>query len=236
MKTHAYADVFPMMGREDSERLVEDIRRRGFDKRFPIVTYEGMILDGRNRWECVSRLREALSAGDAELPEGVDIEPSIVEYEGGDPLGFVISANLSRRHLNASQRALVAERLATMRQGERTDLGSNEPRLSVDDAASLLNVGRETVKRAREVKRSAPDLVPAVERGEMSVSRAAKVARERKPPKKPPTNAKKPDTKTIADFVDERGLLAWVAGKDAKARARVATSLRSLAERLESRK
>lgn len=37
-----------------------------------------------------------------------------------------------------SQRAVIASKLANMRQGERTDLGSIEPRLSLEQAAELL--------------------------------------------------------------------------------------------------
>ena len=69
-------------------------------------------------------------------------------FVGDDPLGFVVSVNLRRRHLDDSQRALVAAKLANMRQGERTDL---EPRpklskVSQAEAAKKLNVSRTSVQ------------------------------------------------------------------------------------------
>lgn len=48
---------------------------------------------------------------------------------------------------------------------------------SQDKAAALLNVGRASVQRAREVQeKGAPELVAAVERGDISVSKAASIA------------------------------------------------------------
>ncbi len=71
------------------------------------------------------------------------------------------------------------ERLATMGQGRpETDIASIEA-MSQPKAAEMLNVGRATVQRAREVLDSGtPDLVKAVERGEMKVSSAAIVAKQ----------------------------------------------------------
>ena len=40
-----------------------------------------------------------------------------VEFAGNDPVAFVISANLRRRHLDESQRATVAARMANLEHG-----------------------------------------------------------------------------------------------------------------------
>ena len=87
---------------------------------------------------------------------GVEIETrefGSLPGDGSDPLAFVVSTNLHRRHLTESQRASVAARLANMRQGARTD---REPRanlheVSTSSAAEMLNVSERSVKSARKV-------------------------------------------------------------------------------------
>jgi DNA-binding transcriptional regulator YiaG len=89
----------------------------------------------------------------------------------------LVSLNLHRRHLNESQRAMVAAKIATMRQGERTDLPSIDGRLSQPQAATLLNVSKPTVERASKVvKHGDKKLIADVESGEVTVSAAAKIA------------------------------------------------------------
>lgn len=89
---------------------------------------------------------------------------------------FVVSLNLHRRHLDESQRALVADRLTTLRRGERADR-SIDPSITQAEAAELLNVSIPSVKRARQVNANgAPELVAAVESGKVSVSAAAAAA------------------------------------------------------------
>lgn len=68
----------------------------------------GQILDGRNR------MRAATAAG---------VQCPMMLFTGPAPMAFVISANLRRRHMDESPRAMVAAKLANMRQGARTDLG-----------------------------------------------------------------------------------------------------------------
>lgn len=65
---------------------------------------------------------------------------------GTDPLAFVISLNLTRRHLTESQRASAAARLANMRredtlvQNRSANLPNGKVAVSNSDAASMLGV------------------------------------------------------------------------------------------------
>jgi protein gp37 len=165
MDRHAFCDLFPRMDAEQFGRLKASIKAHGFDPRFPILTFEGKILDGANRWRACREL---------------DIKPVVEPYEGSDPLGFVIAANLTRRHLDESQRAMVAAKIANMRQGARTDLQpqTNLSEVSLDGAAKKMDVSAGSVKAARVVlDHGAPELVRAVEEGRVAVSAAKALAR-----------------------------------------------------------
>jgi hypothetical protein len=75
-----------------------------------------------------------------------------------------IAANLTRRHLDESQRAMVAAKLATLREGRPTKETASTDAVSQPEAAKLLNVARAQVQRARVVRdHGAPELVKAVE-------------------------------------------------------------------------
>ena len=162
MQVHPAAELFPMLAPDELEALAADIGLNGL--REPIVLdTDGRILDGRNR---------------ARACDMASVTPAYRVYEGSDPVAFVISANLRRRHLSAEQRAIVAAELATMQQGARTDLAPIGA-MSQAEAANLLNVSRRSVQRARKVLDHAePEVVEAVKRGELAVSRAATIAKE----------------------------------------------------------
>ena len=162
MKAHPFADVLPLLEGAAFNSLVADIRANGLLE--PITIHEGLILDGRNRYRAC---------------EAAGIEPQFLEFDGDDPLGFVLSLNVHRRHLSESQRSLVASRLATMRQGERTDLqpSANLRKVSQAEAAKRLNVSQRSVTFAALVEKEAtPELVRAVEQDKIRVSVAAGLA------------------------------------------------------------
>lgn len=156
---HPVADIFPMMSAQEYADLVADIREHGL--REPVwLHHDGRIIDGRNRWLACAE---------------IGIEPATRTYEGADEslVSFVLSLNLHRRHLNESQRAMVAARIAGMRQGARTDIAPIGA-MSQEDAAEALNVSRRSVQRATEVQeRGIPELAARVDAGEVAVSTAA---------------------------------------------------------------
>lgn len=159
MEFHPLANIFPLLDGQAFSDLIADVIKHGI--REPVWLFDGQLLDGRNRWR-------------ASQAAGVDCPTR--DYEGDRPAEFVVSLNLHRRHLSESQRAMVAAKLSTMGQGARTDLASIEATSQVD-AAELLNVSRSAVQRAKTVvDDGAPELIAAVERGDVAVSAAAQVA------------------------------------------------------------
>ena len=172
---HRYADLFPLMEGSELSGLVADIRTNGL--RTPIVLFDDAILDGRNRY------RACQAAGVSVRSE---------KYDGTDPLGFVISANLHRRHLDESQRAMVAAKLANMAEGRPRNTAPDGA-VSQETAATMLNVGRRSVQRAAIVRdKGTAELIGRVERGEVRVSTAAKVAALPKPQQARLANASEP--------------------------------------------
>jgi len=91
LETHKFADIFPMITGEELEQLKQDIKEHGLLQ--PIILFEGQILDGRNRFKACKE---------------IGVNPAFVDYKGDKPLEYVISENLKRRHLTASQRAVIA--------------------------------------------------------------------------------------------------------------------------------
>jgi N6-adenosine-specific RNA methylase IME4 len=158
LRFHPLAEIFPLIEGDEFDSLVADIKANGLCE--DIVLFEGMILDGRNRY------RACLKAGVAPAPINGD---KWID----DPAAYVVSMNVARRHLSESQRAMVASKLATLKQGGN----QHSEGLPIGRSSELLNVGERTVARAREVlNHGAPELVTAVERGDVSVSAAADVA------------------------------------------------------------
>jgi len=177
MNAHPAAEVFPLLEGAALEELAADIRANGL--RHPIIALNGLVLDGRNR---LAACRLA------------DVSPRFVEWDGeGDPLTWVLSTNLHRRHLNESQRGMVGARCvayheaqAKERKGGRPRRGDEKPvenlppvsaGKSRDAAGAAVNVSGKTVDAAKKVLASAAaEVVRAVESGRVAVSAAADLA------------------------------------------------------------
>jgi len=166
MQVHPVAQLFPMLDESELESLAADIAANGLQQAIVLDT-SGAILDGRNRFRAC---------------ELAGVTPQYRVYEGSDPVAYVVSANLQRRHLSESQRAMVAARVATLRRQDTLKQCRADAPIGATTqpaASALLNVSRRSVQRARQVITHAiPEVVEAVERGDMAVSAAATIARQ----------------------------------------------------------
>jgi hypothetical protein len=224
---HPAAALFPPLPEAALRALADDIRANGLVH--PIVLHEDRVLDGRNR------LRACEMAG---------VEPRFTVWqEKGSPTAWVLSVNLHRRHLDESQRAMIAARAkdqfeaeARERQkalaGTRREAGANlrqgrAPK-STERAAKLVNVSGRSVELASKVIRDGdPELVDAVDRGDVAVSAAATVARLPKDEQKKAVRdrkvretAKRVRAQKPAPLVtlDPRGITAMRRGKRTRAK------------------
>lgn len=206
---HPAAAVFPMMTDQGLDVLAADIKANGLKQ--PIVRMGDVILDGRNRLEACTR---------------ANVVPTYQEIETQNPLAYVISANIHRRHLTTTQRAAIAAELANMKSGHRTDLGQNcprsdEPAISIEQAAELMNVSPRSVKNAKKTMRDNPEAHQAAKRGEkLRKTMTSKAAgdywlRVASSTHEQETGQKRSDKwvrETFAPLLAER--LDWFAGKD----------------------
>ena len=160
MKWHPCANLFPMLEEPELQELADDIAANG--QHHPVIIYDkGLILEGRNRSAACAL------AG---------IEPATKVFKGDDTekLAFVLSVNLHRRHLDTAQRAMVAEKLASLKQGEKkadSEIPLSQPTQA--EVAKMFNVSVNSVKQARKILKTAtPEIVAVVERGELSLNAA----------------------------------------------------------------
>lgn len=162
MNFHPIADIFPLMQGQEFQALCDDIRENGLLE--AIWTHDGQIIDGRNRDRAC---------------EEVGVEPRFREWQGESEglTSFVVSLNLKRRHLNESQRAMVAAKIANLEDGQKKCASPIGEPVTQQEAADLLNVSKRGVERAKQVQtEGTPELVAAVETGKVAVSTAAEIA------------------------------------------------------------
>jgi len=165
------------------DALVEDIRQHGLQTKIELL--DGKVIDGRNRYKACLLAR---------------VESTTIAIQTEDPVAYVVSANLHRRHLNETQRGVIAqksiefyERAAKERQhdgqvaggkarhtecsSEATSPQSRVPQ-SRDEAGAAVGVGGRTVGRVKEaMKTGIPTLIKAMEAGKITAGAAVRIAK-----------------------------------------------------------
>ena len=175
---HPACKLFPKLGAVELQELADDIRQNGLQN--AIILLDGKILDGRNRHAACK------IAG---------VEPRFEKWTGnGSPVEWVISQNLMRRHLTASQRAVVALDLLPLlekeaKQRQRLSNRYRKNGRSAHECADRDGTGRASEAAARivrssaryvelvkSIKNEAPELVDLIRCGRLNVPNAKKIA------------------------------------------------------------
>jgi hypothetical protein len=193
---HEAANLFPMMSEEEKAELVSDIKQYGLYT--PVVLHEDKVLDGRNR---VLACREAC------------VEPRFVNWTPSpkcdSPTLWVVSLNVKRRNLSATQKAVIAHemlpilereakermRLSEGRGKKKEQIVEDEPQekgtqkveylnqtcsnsdvrnegLASHQAAVVYGVNRQYVSDVKRIAEKAPELIPQMKAGTVSMSEA----------------------------------------------------------------
>lgn len=170
---HERSSIFPLIEGEAFEGLVEDIKR--FGQLEDGVLFKGKILDGRNRYRACKIL---------------NIPFRTKEYSGKmDPLDYIISQNLHRRHLNIAQRSEIGlllleeeEKLAQERvkqmEIEKAKLMRLEKEKKDTDKKSLeiqKKISKEIINDLSKGKQSTHIVAPKVRISSVTLSKAKKI-------------------------------------------------------------
>jgi N6-adenosine-specific RNA methylase IME4 len=190
---HPLAEVFPPTEGAEFKRLWQDIALNGLRDKIVLYATErnedghpasGYILDGCNRYRALLELKvikknltfEAIFESGAIKKEYKDYFVTLPKLQ--DPLAFVISKNLTHRHLDEGQRADVAAKLANLPAYRPANDKSANLRLSQAAAAKALNVSVRSVQSATAVqKKGVPALSRAFRGGKLSLHEAEKAAK-----------------------------------------------------------
>jgi hypothetical protein len=187
---HPLSAAFPAMSAEDFAALEQDIEANG--QREPVIVFEDMVLDGWHRYRACSNL---------------GIKPQQFSFAAGkDPVAFVLSQNLHRRHLTASQRAAAVVACSEWQPPNVKKTGRVEP------SSTHARTNAEMAKAAQVTPRTITDakvahkagLGDAVKDGVITAKEGAKIARGTParapaPVKRAPWDAAPPSTADLSD-------------------------------------
>lgn len=161
---HPFANLLPMMEKPDLKELAKDIEQHGL--RHKIHTFQGKILDGRNR------LKACTMAG---------VKPEFEEFTGSEDeaLAFIRSQE-TRRHLTIGQRSMFAAEFAKA-SADVAERNKTKPSTTQRAEAKKLNVSRRSAQIASKVLREGtPEEIDDVRRGKKKLVSTAKQIDKRK--------------------------------------------------------
>lgn len=165
-----FKQLIPPLSAEEFNQLEENCLKEGI--RDAIVTWQGFIIDGHNRYEIAQR-------------HGLEYKTIEKQFESeNDVIEWMIRNQFGRRNLNNYHRSVLALQLedvfreqAKEKQGTRTDISQNSDECkevsTKKELAKIADVSHDTIMRVKAIEAKAPDEVKEKLRtGEVSINQA----------------------------------------------------------------
>lgn len=174
------------MQADDFAALVADIRANG--QREPVTVLDGMVLDGWHRYQACMQ---------------IGIEPQKFTFAANkDPVAFVLSENLHRRHLTPSQRAAAVVACTEWVPAHRQKKVEAASTLSTNE--TLAKAAGTTVRTITDAKTAhKAGLGEVVKEGALTAEQAAAVVRGKAPAEKKPKREIAPPPPADAEQLNE---------------------------------
>ena len=168
---HPLSALWGDVSTDEMKELVEDIKANGLLNPTIWVLNGTEVIDGWHRY--IARNVASLTANLASI--------QVQEYQGDDPVGFVISLNARRRQLTPSQRAAA---VVAARQWVGAESTADAPVATVREMAEDAQTSERTIQYAKAA--DAAGLGEQVRSGEISAKTGAEMAtRAAEPPNEP---------------------------------------------------
>ena len=202
--------LIPPLTKDEFNQLRENIIEANevYD---PLITWNGTLIDGHNRWRIIQ-----------DNP-GIRYKTTeVIFFDRNEAKLWIINNQLGRRNLETTDAIDLAEKknevkaqmakakqLSTLKQNQdRFDhlVKTEETPINTRaEIAKTAGVSEGTVSRYQEVKKKAPELVPKIKSGEMTIGGAYKVVKEEEKAAEPtkPIEPPKPPQFTITDLCRE---------------------------------
>ena len=167
INVHPAADLFPMMPDDELDEFAADIEKHGLRQ---AIDFQGdKLLDGRNRLAAIHRIKDETRRNN--LLGFVASTKRVMQVS--DPIAYVISANVRRRHLTTEKKREVVGALLKSRP-ERSDHATAEiagvsdktvaaVREDLEGRSEIPNVDTRTDTKGRQQPAAKPPRLPSKE-------------------------------------------------------------------------
>lgn len=204
-----FESLIPPLSDDEFKQLEENIVEAGmcYD---PIITWDGVIIDGHNRWKIIQKHPEVSYKTYMEIFS-----------DRNEAKLWIIRNQLGRRNLPDYEKARLALRLkdviaaeAKAKEAERKSTNQKSDKSPLreintnKELAKVAGVSHDTIHKVDVIEKKAPEEVKdQLRRGEVSINKAYNEIRAAEPPKstEPPKSVEppKPIEYTINDLVKE---------------------------------